>query len=455
MSSVAEKQDWQFLQIKDFAHTTSGGTPKRGIADYYGGDIPWVKSGDLNDSILNSCEEYITALGLEKSSAKLFKPETLLIALYGATIGRLSILNFEAATNQAVCGITLPENVDVKYLFYYLLSIRQKLIDQGKGGAQPNINQQIIKETVVPLAPLDQQKRIVAKIEELFSHIDAGVEGLKKTRRLLKQYRQSVLKAAVTGELTREWREENKDKLESVSVLLERILEQRKAKGKYKESVEYRFEGELPPIPSTWMWVRPEQIANADDYALAIGPFGSNLKVSDYRDEGVPLVFVRNIRSHNYDKETAKYVTPEKAEELKAHSVSGGDVLITKMGEPPGDASIYPKTEPDAIITADCIKWRLSSLIDCSELYVHIVNSQLIRDQIVQRTKGVAQKKISLGTFRSIAFPLPPVEEQREILWVIEEKMGAADRLLREIERQLVRAERNKQSVLKKSFLGI
>ena len=139
---------------------------------------------------------------------------------------------------------------------------------------------------------------------------------------------------------------------------------------------------------------------------------------------------------------------------LNQFAGSGGDVLITKMGEPPGDASIYPKTEPDAIISADCIKWRLSSLIDCPELYVHIVNSQLIRDQIVQRTKGVVQKKISLGTFRSIAFPLPPVEEQREILRVIEEKMGASDRLLREIERQLVRAERNKQSVLASAFSG-
>ena len=99
MSNVAIKQDsqkdWQFLSIKDFAHTTSGGTPKRGVVEYYNGDVPWVKSGDLNDSQLNSCDEFITKLGLEKSSAKLFKPGTVLIALYGATIGRLSILNFE------------------------------------------------------------------------------------------------------------------------------------------------------------------------------------------------------------------------------------------------------------------------------------------------------------------------------------------------------------------------
>ncbi|WP_287603012.1 restriction endonuclease subunit S [Thiothrix sp.] len=392
-----------------------------------------------------------------KSSAVHFQPGDVLYGRLRPYLNKVFQPTFEGLCSAEFIVFPEMEELDNKYLQYFLNSSSfVRYATSLNSGDRPRVKFEQFSSHCIPLPPtVDDQKRIVAKIEELFSHIDAGVEGLKKTQRLLKQYRQSVLKTAVTGELTTEWREENKDKLESASVLLERILEQRKAKGKYKESVEYRFEGELPPIPSTWMWVSPEQIASADDYALAIGPFGSNLKVFDYRDDGVPLVFVRNIRSHNYDKQTAKYVTPEKAEELKAHSVSGGDVLITKMGEPPGDASIYPKTEPDAIITADCIKWRLSSLIDCPELYVHIVNSQLIRDQIVQRTKGVAQKKISLGTFRSIAFPLPPVEEQREILRVIEEKMGAADRLLREIERQLVRAERNKQSVLKKSFLGI
>ena len=109
-------ENWKKSKIGDFAHTTSGGTPKRSSAEFYGGDVPWVKSGDLNDSALFSVDEYISELGLEKSSAKLFAPGTVLIALYGATIGRLSILQFEASTNQAVCGITVPKGIDNKYL---------------------------------------------------------------------------------------------------------------------------------------------------------------------------------------------------------------------------------------------------------------------------------------------------------------------------------------------------
>ncbi len=194
-------EGWQFLLIKDFAHTTSGGTPKRGVAEYYNGDIPWVKSGDLNDGILNEAEEYITPLGLEKSSAKLFRPGTLLIALYGATIGRLSILGFEASTNQAVCGISVPDYVDVKYLFHYFLSIRKKFIAQGQGGAQLNINQQIVKETVVPLPHPEEQKRIVAKIEGMLNGSRKMEKEIDSQIRKSETNKQSVLASAFSGKL--------------------------------------------------------------------------------------------------------------------------------------------------------------------------------------------------------------------------------------------------------------
>lgn len=383
----------------------------------------------------------------------------------------------KALLNQRVCKISLKtDEYDFKFLSYVLQPYLDAIHAETSAVTVKHLSSRSISEIPLPLPPKEQQKRIVAKIEELFSHVDAGIEALKKAKQLLKQYRQSVLKAAVSGELTKEWREANKDKLEPASQLLERILKERrqkweeqqleqfKAKGKipkndkwkekYKEPLGYSYEGELPDIPDSWTWISPEQIASTDDYALAIGPFGSNLKVSDYRDEGVPLVFVRNIRAHDYSTVNAKYVTHKKAKDLRAHSISAGDVLITKMGEPPGDASIYPLTAPDAIITADCLKWRFSDLIECPGLFVHIINSQIIKDQILSRTKGVAQKKISLGTFKSVAFPLPPSAEQAEILRELEQKFYASDRLLKELDVQLLKTERNKQSVLVSAFTG-
>ena len=136
---------WQWVKLGDVCQTTSGGTPLRGTSGYYGGNIPWVKSGELNDGFIDSTEETITELGIQNSSAKLFPAGTLLIALYGATVGRLGILNMDAATNQAVCAIFTSEQIDRNFLFHYLLGKRNELVDISFGGAQPNISQEIIR----------------------------------------------------------------------------------------------------------------------------------------------------------------------------------------------------------------------------------------------------------------------------------------------------------------------
>lgn len=461
-------EGWQFLPIKDFAHTTSGGTPKRGVAEYYNGDVPWVKSGDLNDSHLNQVDEYITKLGLEKSSAKLFKPGTLLIALYGATIGRLSILNFEASTNQAVCGISVPENVDVKYLFYYLLSIRQKLIDQGKGGAQPNINQQIVKETVVPLAPPEQQKRIVAKIEELFSHIDAGIQALKKAKQLLKQYRQSVLKAAVTGELTKEWREANKDKLEPASQLLESILierrqkweqqqlEQFKAKGKipkddnwkekYKEPI-LSIEAEPDNLPDSWAWFTVEQL-NPPDRPCAYGV----LQPGPEYENGIKLIRVGDIQDGRIVSGDIKKINPEIANKYPRTKLQGGEVLISLVGAI-GRTAVVP-SELAGSNTARAV--GMMALLDgilpeWIELWFRNPSKIL---EMTNKSHEVARKTLNLEDVRSSSVAIPSCEEQKVVVAIVEEKFLSIRRLEEELDHQLVKAERNKQAVLASAFTG-
>src|SRR5262245_44397267 len=110
-------------------------------------------------------------------------------------------------------------------------------------------------------------------------------------------------------------------------------------------------------LPIGWTWVTPEAVAFDRPYALAIGPFGSNLKVSDYTNAGGALVFVRHIRAERFDSDESPFVSLGKAKQLAAHWVQGGDVLVTKMGEPPGDSALYPEHLKAAVITADCLKW--------------------------------------------------------------------------------------------------
>lgn len=163
---------WEWKKLNDLCKTTSGGTPSRGNPGYFSGDIPWIKSGELNDGLITDSEEHITAYAIESSNAKKLLKGTLLIAMYGATVGKLGILDIEAATNQAVCAIFPGELLNRNYLFWFLKSYRKDLIQASFGGAQPNISQALIKRIEVPIPfpdnkekSLDIQNRIVQKIE--------------------------------------------------------------------------------------------------------------------------------------------------------------------------------------------------------------------------------------------------------------------------------------------------
>lgn len=185
MSKVSSKA-WPIVKLSDVCTTKSGGTPSRDVSKYYGGAIPWVKSGELKDKFISSTEEYLTEEGITNSSAKLFPPGTLLIALYGATVGKLGILQIAAATNQAVCGIFVSSEVDRDYLFYFLLKERQKLVNLSFGGAQPNISQELLRSINLPLPPLPEQQRIAAILDKADAIRRKRQEAIRLTDELLR-----------------------------------------------------------------------------------------------------------------------------------------------------------------------------------------------------------------------------------------------------------------------------
>jgi len=159
---------WDMLAIGDFCRTGSGGTPSRKKASrYFGGNIPWVKSGELREGVITETEETITELAVIESSAKFIPKGALLVAMYGATIGRVAKLGIDATSNQAVCHILPDESLaDMQYMFYALQAQVPHWLEKGVGGAQPNISQEIIKNTLLPLPPLEEQRRIAAILDK-------------------------------------------------------------------------------------------------------------------------------------------------------------------------------------------------------------------------------------------------------------------------------------------------
>ena len=170
-------EGWCLTILGSIGTWQSGATPSRLQKDYYDGNIPWLKTGDLNDGIITNIPEFITEKALEETSVKLNPTDSILIAMYGATIGKIGILSFPATTNQACCAC-LDYKIDKMYIFYFLLSNRINFVSIGGGGAQPNISKEKIVNTTFPLPPLAEQKRIVSKIEELFHQLDMIEESL-------------------------------------------------------------------------------------------------------------------------------------------------------------------------------------------------------------------------------------------------------------------------------------
>ncbi|MDA0195862.1 MAG: restriction endonuclease subunit S [Bacteroidetes bacterium] len=162
---------WIWPKIEDLCLPTSGGTPSRRKLSYYNGDIPWVKSGELNYNTILETEEHITAEALEDSSAKLVPKNSLLIALYGATVGRLAYLGIEAATNQAVAAIRTFASFPNRYLYYFLYHNKERILRERVGGAQPNISQAILNNINLPSARLLHQYLILLSQKIKLCHL--------------------------------------------------------------------------------------------------------------------------------------------------------------------------------------------------------------------------------------------------------------------------------------------
>ena len=192
--------NWFWTSMGNIGKWGSGGTPSRSHEEYYGGDIPWVKTGELKNCIVYDTEEKITELALKKSSAKLFPINTVMIAMYGATIGQTGIMGVEATTNQACACVVPADFVIHEYVFYYAMSQRNVFIKKGKGGAQPNISQEIIKAHPIPIPPIEEQRRIVNVVKGFIEKLDHANElcgGLDK----IESIKMAIYSQAFRGKL--------------------------------------------------------------------------------------------------------------------------------------------------------------------------------------------------------------------------------------------------------------
>ncbi|QJT19949.1 4'-phosphopantetheinyl transferase [Aeromonas sp. 1805] len=401
--------EWVETTLDNIADWGSGGTPSRKNEDYYGGDIPWVKTGDLGEKIIKKPSEYITELGLKNSSAKLFPKGAVAIAMYGATIGKASILGIDATTNQA-CAVGNPKpNVTTsEFLYYFLLNEKDVFVAKGKGGAQPNISQGLIKEHVVYLPPVAEQKEIVDRLDILLAQVEATQARLARIPDIIKQFRQSVLAAAVSGKLTKEW----------IGISTSK---------------------------------RTYLTLNDVGIEVKTGPFGSALHKSDYLTGGIPIINPMHISEGKITPSLNMSISKEKFEELAAWQLRKNDVIIGRRGEM-GRAAVV-NTDGHLLCGTGSMILRVTD--NALPKYLEIIlRSPVAVDYFNSSSVGSTMVNLNQKIIKNLKVYFPEIEEQTEIVRRVEKLFAYADTLEQQAKAAKARVDNLTQAILAKAFRG-
>ena len=463
MSGLPE--GWTSTTLGECFRWRSGGTPKRTTAEYFDGGIPWAVIGDLNDGLVTVTQTSISERGLTKSSASWAVTGSVLLAIYGS-IGKLGIAGTALTTNQAIAH-THPWPLPSRYLFWYLRYIRSELIALGKGGTQKNISQTVIKTITFPVAPLPEQHRIVAKIESLFAKLNEGIAALKRAEANLERYRASVLKAAVEGRLTEQWRSENPPE-ETGEELLGRILAERRkrweaeqlakfaAKGrkplrnwkaKYKEPVATDT-NRLPKLPAGWCWATVDQVSAHMRNGRSVRTRAGGFPVLRLSAITGAVLDDRHIKGGDWGRKEAEPFRVRQGDFF----VSRGNGSLDLVGRASfADDCVGEVAFPDTMIR---VTFACRQLVR-AWFMAAIWNSQFIRGQITERAKTSAGiYKINQLDLSRVLLPVPPVAEQDRIVASHREFESARSHLANRITLWRRRASALRQSILKQAFEG-
>jgi len=316
-----------------------------------------------------------------------------------------------------------------------------------------------------------QQTRIVEKLEELLTDLDAGVAELKAAQKKLAQYRQSLLKAAVEGALTAEWRQQHPP-AETGAQLLQRILTERRARWEAKQLAKFKQQGKTPPkdwqkkypepvqpdtnglpdLPQGWVWASVDQ-CSLDDSAITDGPFGSNLKSSHYQASGPRVIRLQNIGDGVFVDAMA-HIAESHYSELFKHAVQKDDLAIAMLGEILPRACIIPSGVAPAIVKADCARVRVNKCLMQPALLAAQLNSKPIRDAVVKFVKGIGRPRINLGHIRAIPIALCSIDEQSQLEAHLFAAQQAIDRQNEAINLSLKQSSAQRQNILRAAFSG-
>ncbi len=479
-SRWALPNSWVWTKLSALGDIVAGGTPSTKEPTYWKNEINWISPADLTGFSAKTIKrgtKSISKIGLSNSSAKVMPAGSVHFSTR-APIGYVVISSEPLATNQGFKSLIPASGIFNEYVYYYLMASRDYARKRASGTTFLELSGRAFGDLPIPLAPIAEQRRIAAKIEELFSELDKGVESLKTARAQLNVYRQAVLKHAFEGKLTDQWREENKDKLETPGQLLARIKQEREAryrqqlqewKATVKEWEESGRSGKGPArsrmpkpvstiaedeiahlesLPSGWLWLTAESIG--------IVQLGRQRSPKN-RSKDYPTKYIRaaNITEQGLDLDDVLDMDflPH---DLNAYRLEKGDLVLSEASGSAaqvGKPAIWDDQIPNCCFQNTVIRHQPY----CRDYAVYLFwlyRFFYVSGKFAQVAGGVGINHLGAFKFAQIALPLCSLAEQQEIVRLLEERFAVIEQQEREIDSALNQAETLRQSILKKAFSG-
>ena len=388
---------WEWKKLGDLAKFQSGGTPSRSNKTYWdNGNIPWVKISDITDEMyVTNTEEFITKAGLDNSSAKLFPKNTILYTIF-ATIGKIGILDIEATTNQAISGIQPKNNVDLFYMYYGLKFITNEVQKVSTGVAQNNINLTKLKEQWFPLPPLEEQKRIVAKLDNLFAKIDKAIDLHQKN-------------------------------IDEADIFMESVL----------NDVFVELNG-----------VYQKRQLDSFDKKMSSGGTPSR-KEKLYWDNGTIDWFSSGELNQLYTLPSKEKITQLGLEKTSTKLFSKGTLLIGMYDTAAMKMSILSND-------GSCNQAIVGFKSDESELNILFLKYQLeyLKKDILEQRQGVRQQNLNLSKIKNIEIEYPPLKTQQKVVAYLDEISNKMEKIKQIQKEKMQSLKALKASILDKAFKG-
>lgn len=458
-----EKQlpkNWVECSLNDVFEIVTGNTPSKSFPEYYGGNIPWVKPGDINKSIeIYETQEFLSNLGFEKSR-KIAKGSVMVTCI--GNLGNIAIAGTELATNQQINSIVISHNlINKKYVYYRALTFKKWLVENSTSTTISMVNKSNFEKLPFLLPPLQEQNRIVEKLDNMFNQLETIKASMANIPLLLKDFRQQVLTQAVTGKLTSEWRKGKE--LESAEVLIQKIIQQRiqdfdlkcklaKEKGERKPTKVLL--DKLPKIeridvdlPEKWFQTNVHFLS----FVTKLAGFEYSLHF-DLKEEGeIPVVRAQNVQMGRFEDKNRLYMSKETSDFLVRSQLHGREILMVFIGAGTGNVCLAPKDE----------RWHLAPNvakidvdgISTEYLYLYL-QSALGIENVLSRVKATAQPSLSMETIRDIVALVPPLEEQYEIVSRVENLFAKSEAIKKQYNLLKNKIDKIPQALLHKAFKG-